>query len=116
MIQSVSNKSNSFIASTSNPLINTAPSLPPQPFSTHPHVTVTPDSIVSFKNDKYPVKKLYKAGKVSGKYKSCYNIEYLSLENMNGQKTWSDLDKIDILLVENSIQAETLNKENILSR
>ena len=50
-------------------------------------------------NKNYQAKVLSRAGKASEKYNSCYNIEYLSPDNLMGQQTWIDLDNIDITAV-----------------
>ena len=65
------------------------------------HTPVKGNSIMSFNtaNKNYQAKVLSRAGKASGKYKSCYNIEYLSPDNLMGQQTWIDLDNIDITTV-----------------
>ena len=70
----------------------------PSPSSYTP---VKVNSIMSFNtvNKNYQAKVLSRAGKASGKYKSCYNIEYLSPDNLMGQQTWIDLDNIDITAV-----------------
>ena len=67
------------------------------------HTPVKANSIMSFNtvNKNYQVKVLSRAGKASGKYKSCYNIEYLSPDNLMGQQTWIDLDNIDITSIGN---------------
>ena len=35
-----------------------------------------------------------RAGKATGKYKSCYNIEYQSPLALNGTKTWIDVNSV----------------------
>ena len=70
----------------------------PSPSSYTP---VKVNSIMSFNtvNKNYQAKVLSRAGKASEKYNSCYNIEYLSPDNLMGQQTWIDLDNIDITAV-----------------
>ena len=50
--------------------------------------------------------------KASGKYKSCYNTEYLSPDNLIGQQTWIELDNTDITSVGN--KPETKKTDRIL--
>ena len=83
----------------------------PSPSSDTP---VKTNFIISFNTDNinYQAKVLSRTGKVSGKYKSCYNIEYLSPDNLMGQQTWIDLDNIDIIAVGN--KPETTKTDKIL--
>ena len=64
------------------------------------HAPVKENSIISFITDNinYQAKVLRRTGKASGKYKSCYDIEYLLTDNLMGQQTWIDLGNIDIAL------------------
>ena len=89
---------------------NQAPSLP----SPSSHAPVKANPIISFNTDNinYQAKVLNRAGKASCKYKSCYNIEYLSPDNLMGQQTWIELDKIDIISIEN--KPETTKTDEIL--
>ena len=58
------------------------------------HAPVKANCITTFSTDNIydQAKVLNRAGKASGKYKSCYKIEYLSPDNLMGQQTWIDLD------------------------
>ena len=61
-------------------------------------------------NKNYQANVLSRAGKASGKYKSCYNIEYLSPDILMGQQTWIDLDSIDITAVGNKPESRKIAK------
>ena len=83
----------------------------PSPSSRTP---VKANSIISFNSDNinYQAKVLSRAGKASGKYKSCYNVEYLSPDHPVGQQIWIDLGNIDITSVRN--KPETTKTDKIL--
>ena len=89
---------------------NQATSLP----SPSSHAPVKANPIISFNTDNInrQVKVLNRVAKASGKYKFCYNIEYLSPDNLMGQQTWIDLDNLDIISVEN--KPETTKTDEIL--
>ena len=76
------------------------------------HTPVQANSIISFNTDNinYKAKVLNRAGKASEKYKSCYNIEYLSPDHLMGQQTWTDLDNIDITSVGNKPETTKTDK------
>ena len=78
------------------------------------HASVKANSIMSINTDNinFQAKVLCRAGKASGKYKSCYNIEYLTPDNLMGHQTWIDLDNIDITSVRN--KPETTKTDKIL--
>ena len=145
-----SNKSNQHHDNTTNPSSLPSTSLPtplspsskeqtseatnqttslPSPSS---HAPVKANSIISFNVDtNYQDKVLSRAAKASGKYKSCYNIEYLSQDNFLGQQTWinvenqkvwkltryywqtqdlDNLDNIDITFIGNKPEATKTDK------
>ena len=60
-----------------------------------------------------------RAGKATGKYRSCYNIEYQSPLALNGTKTWINVNSIhDIEVInsstENNEHNQTSNKNEII--
>ena len=62
----------------------------------HPYPTavIKPNQIIKLKdsNDiEYIGRGISHAGKTTGKYKSCYNIEHQSSLALNGTKTWIDV-------------------------
>ena len=73
------------------------------------HAPVKANSIMSFHTDNinYHAKVLSRAEKASGKYKSCYNIEYLSPDYLVGKQTWIDFDNIHIICGKQKLQKLT---------
>ena len=60
-----------------------------------------------------------RAGKATGKYRSCYNIEYQSPLALNGTKTWINVNSIHDTEVinsstENNEHNQTSNKNEII--
>ena len=80
----------------------------------HPYPTVVmkPNQVIKFKdsNDIKCIGRVINlAGKATGKYKSCYNIEYQSPLALSVTKTWIDLNSVHDIEVINS---STKNNEH----
>ena len=63
----------------------------------YPTVVMKPNQIIKFKdsNDIECIGRVVsRAGKATGKYKSCYNIEYQSPLTLDGTKTWIDVNSV----------------------
>ena len=86
----------------------------------HPYLTVVikPNQIIKFKdsNDIECIGRgISHAGKTTGKYQSCYNIEYQSPLALNVTKTWIDVNSVHNVEVinsstENNEQNQTSNE------
>ena len=71
----------------------------------YPTVVITPNQIIKFKdsNDIECIRRIIsRAGKATGKYKSCYNIEYQSPLALNGTKTQINVNSVHNVAVINS--------------
>ena len=82
----------------------------------HPHPTVgmKPNQIIKFRDSKDIEcigRVISRAGKATGKYKSCYNIEYQSPLTLNSTKKWIDINSVhDIEVINSSTENNKHNR------